>query len=239
MVASGGLDNICTIYTLQDEGSQLRAQKSGHSGYLSCCRFLSESDIITSSGDATCMHWDIERSAPLSTFTDHKADVMCVALAGEVAPSLFVSSSCDATAKVWDLRLGKYVMDFTGHESDINSVAMLGNGQTVVTGSDDSSCRIFDMRCAGEIAVLGNDRVVNGITSVAFSKSGRLVFAGYDDYNCLAWDTLSVEKDPAMVLKPHNGKATAHDHRVSCLGVNQTGLALCTGSWDTLLRIWA
>ncbi|CAN0483447.1 unnamed protein product, partial [Hapterophycus canaliculatus] len=28
-------------------------------------------------------------------------------------------------------------------------------------------------------------------------------------------------------------------NRVSCLGVNPKGEALCTGSWDTLLKIWA
>jgi WD40 repeat protein len=30
-----------------------------------------------------------------------------------------------------------------------------------------------------------------------------------------------------------------HDNRVSCLGVSEDGKALCTGSWDTLLKIWA
>ena len=32
---------------------------------------------------------------------------------------------------------------------------------------------------------------------------------------------------------------TGHENRVSCLGVSPTGDALCTGSWDTLLKIWA
>jgi len=30
-----------------------------------------------------------------------------------------------------------------------------------------------------------------------------------------------------------------HDKRVSCLGVTKNGKALCTGSWDNLLKIWA
>lgn len=30
-----------------------------------------------------------------------------------------------------------------------------------------------------------------------------------------------------------------HDNRVSCLGVTEDGKALATGSWDTLLKIWA
>lgn len=57
------------------------------------------------------------------------------------------------------------------------------------SGSDDSSCRLFDIRC-GQIGEYGNDRILCGITSVATSSSGRLLFAGYDDYACYGWDTL-------------------------------------------------
>lgn len=65
-------------------------------------------------------------------------------------------------------------------------------------------------------------------SSVAFSVSGRLLFAGYDDFNCNVWDTLKGERV---------GVLAAHDNRVSCLGVSSDGNALCTGSWDSLLRV--
>lgn len=91
---------------------------------------------------------------------------------------------------------------------------------------------MFDLRSYGPVNVFGNDKTVAGITSVAFSASGRLLFAGYDDYNCLAWDTLSEGKAPAYPL-------AGHESRVSCLGVNPKGEALCTGSWDSLLKVWA
>ncbi|KAI6180767.1 hypothetical protein M3Y98_00756500 [Aphelenchoides besseyi] len=29
-----------------------------------------------------------------------------------------------------------------------------------------------------------------------------------------------------------------HDNRVSCLGVTEDGMAVCTGSWDSFLKIW-
>ena len=56
------------------------------------------------------------------------------------------------------------------------------------------------------------------------------MFAGYDNNNCFAWDTLKAER--AGVLQNHQG-------RVSCLGVSADGTALCTGSWDTTIQIWA
>jgi guanine nucleotide-binding protein G(I)/G(S)/G(T) subunit beta-1 len=58
LVACGGLDNLCTIYSLrenkdkEDKSEQIKAYKElqAHSGYLSCCKFLSDKHILTSSG---------------------------------------------------------------------------------------------------------------------------------------------------------------------------------------------
>lgn len=69
-----------------------------------------------------------------------------------------------------------------------------------------------------------------GITSVGFSVSGRILFAGYDDFNCNVWDTLKGERV---------GVLAGHENRVSCLGVSQDGMALCTGSWDSMLKVRA
>src|ERR1700761_4348219 len=52
-VACGGLDNICSIYNLSAREGPTRVARelSGHSGYLSCCRFLNDRRILTSSGE--------------------------------------------------------------------------------------------------------------------------------------------------------------------------------------------
>ena len=54
-VACGGLDNICSIYSLKTRVGNVRVTKelSGHTGYLSSCRFLDDTHILTSSGDMT------------------------------------------------------------------------------------------------------------------------------------------------------------------------------------------
>lgn len=41
------------------------------------------------------------------------------------------------------------------------------------------------------------------------------------------WDVTRGEKVGALV---------GHDNRVSCLGVSNDGMSLCTGSWDSLVR---
>jgi guanine nucleotide-binding protein G(I)/G(S)/G(T) subunit beta-1 len=233
LVACGGLDNLCSIYQLnQAQIVRSHRELAAHDGYLSCCRFVSENQILTSSGDSTCILWDVELGQSKTQFTDHDGDVMSLSVLPGVDPNIFVSGSCDSLAKVWDIRTGKCTMTFRGHESDINSVIMFPDAKSFGTGSDDSSCRFFDMRSAGQIAEFRNDLVLCGITSVAFSRSGRILFAGYDDYNCLGWDTLGATDKSAYQLQ-------GHENRVSCLGVAPSGEALCTGSWDTFLKIWA
>ncbi|KAI9284955.1 G-protein beta subunit Bpp1 [Umbelopsis sp. AD052] len=229
-VACGGLDNICSIYNLRTRDGPNRAARelSAHTGYLSCCRFINDRQILTSSGDMTCMLWDIDAGVKIEEFTDHTGDVMSLSLSSN--PNIFVSGACDATAKVWDIRAKRCVQTFAGHESDINSVQFFPNGNAIGTGSDDASCRLFDLRADRELNQYTHDSIVCGITSVAFSVSGRLLFAGYDDFNCNVWDTLKGERV---------GVLTAHENRVSCLGVSSDGMALCTGSWDSFLKIWA
>ena len=102
------------------------------------------------------------------------------------------------------------------------------NGDAFATGSDDASCKLFDLRADRELNTYTFLDISCGITSVAFSLSGRLLFAGYDDYNCNVWDTLKGERV---------GVLAGHDNRVSCLGVSGDGVALCTGSWDSLLKV--
>ncbi|KAG6851371.1 hypothetical protein H0H93_005769 [Arthromyces matolae] len=228
-VACGGLDNICSIYNLNNkDGTSARGARelSAHSGYLSCCRFLTDRQIVTSSGDMTCMLWDIEAGVRVVEFNDHTGDVMSLSLGPN--QNVFVSGACDATAKLWDIRTGRATQTFAGHESDINAVQFFPNGDAFATGSDDASCRLFDIRADRELNSYTHDNILCGITSVAFSISGRILFGGYDDWTCNVWDTLKGERV---------GVLTGHENRVSCLGVSADGMALCTGSWDSTLRL--
>jgi len=114
------------------------------------------------------------------------------------------------------------------HHSSSCPPRFFPNGDAFATGSDDASCRLFDIRADRELNAFTHDNILCGITSVAFSISGRILFGGYDDWTCNVWDTLKGERV---------GVLTGHENRVSCLGVSSDGMALCTGSWDSTLRV--
>ena len=133
------------------------------------------------------------------------------------------------------MREGHCKQTFTGHDSDINAVTVspvqpspaqcshqhyyflfqfFPNGFAFATGSDDATCRLFDIRADQELSLYSHDNIICGITSVAFSRSGRLLLAGYDDFNCNVWDAMKAERA---------GVLAGHDNRVSCLGVTEDG----------------
>ncbi|KAE9448571.1 hypothetical protein C3L33_19517, partial [Rhododendron williamsianum] len=153
----------------------------GHKGYVSCCQYVPDEDthLITSSGDQTCVLWDITTGLRTSVFggefqSGHTADVLSVSVNGSNS-KLFVSGSCDATARLWDTRVASRAM---------------------------------------------------------MELAGRLLFAGYSNGDCYVWDTLL-----AKVVLNLGSLQNSHEGRISCLGLSADGSALCTGSWDTNLKV--
>lgn len=88
-------------------------QLTDHEGYISCARFRDDNELLTCSGDASIMVWDVEANVCKQRYRDHVADVMTVAWAphygtdtskGAAASDVFVSGSIDGMAKLWDTR---------------------------------------------------------------------------------------------------------------------------------------
>ncbi|KAH7858633.1 hypothetical protein Vadar_026067 [Vaccinium darrowii] len=87
-VTCGGLDSVCSIFDLNsptDKDGNITVSRtlSGHKGYVSCCQYVpdEETRLITSSGDQTCVLWDITTGQRTSVFggefqCGHTADVL-------------------------------------------------------------------------------------------------------------------------------------------------------------------
>ena len=230
-LASGGLDNMCTVHNLKstdkDGNPRTSKQLNDHSGYLSRCRFLDDRRIITASGDTTSAVWDLETGMKTVIFKGHFGDIICFDFSEE--ENILVTSSGDKTVKVWDFRTGECHQTFYGHLSDVNGVTLFPSCNAVASASDDTSCRLFDIRSDQEVMMYFHESSAFPCSSVGISKSGRLLFAGYDDFNCNIWDVLKGERAGALA---------GHDSRVSCLEITPDGMGIGTGSWDACLRVW-
>jgi len=233
-VASGGLDNICSVWNARNNNpTKVSRELQGHEGFLSCCRFVDNRQIVTSSGDHTCALWDAEQGSQTTLFRQHTGDVMFVALNN--SRNAFVSCGCDHTIVAWDLKSGKATHIVDSHDKDVNVVHFFPNDTTFASGSDDGTARIFDLRTWGEIARFAPDakdpNMAPTPTSLAFSLTGRLLFTSYSDTSLTIWDTLRGERKGDLPNK-------AHDKRITSIGVSGDGCALCTASWDGFMKIW-
>lgn len=64
------------------------------------------------------------------------------------------------------------------------------------------------------------------ILSARYDELTTDVFEAGLTYSCQVWDVTRGEKVGSLV---------GHENRVSCLGVSNDGISLCTGSWDSLV----
>lgn len=239
-IAGGGLDNKITAYPLYTDDDSLTLKKrpiGTHTSYTSCSQFLAnDQQILTGSGDSTCALWNVECGTLIQSFHGHSADVLSLDVSpSETGGNTFVSVGCDKRALIWDTRVGhcgqnQYIQSFRAHIADINSVKFYPSGDSIVTGSDDTTCRLYDLRADREVAVYQKDSILFGINSVDLSISGRILFAGGNDYTIHVWDTLKCARICILY---------GHDNRVTCVRVSADGTALASSSWDHTVRVWA
>jgi WD40 repeat protein len=83
LVASGGLDNICSVYNVtkfltgtQNHNQPLTAQElTGHDGFISDIVFKDDIHVLTASGDHSSALWDIPTGKLITQFKGHKREV--------------------------------------------------------------------------------------------------------------------------------------------------------------------
>ncbi|CAH0703528.1 unnamed protein product [Spodoptera exigua] len=229
-VACGGMDNMCTVYDVNNRDStgaaKMVRELAGYEGFLSSCRFLDDTHILTGSGDMKICVWDLEVGKREMEFDAHAGDVVTISLAPDM--KTYVTGSVDKTCKLWDIRDEKAKQTFFGHEADVNSVCYHNSGHAFATASEDKTARLFDIRSdqqLGHYTPPGS----GGFTSCGLSLSGRYLLAGSDDNDVHSWDTLKVT---------HTGTLRGHENRVTSISMSPNGVALASCSWDNSVRVW-
>lgn len=269
LIASGGLDNACTIYrlhsnqniTTEENGYSMFSTNhhsvlsvfKGHTAYISDCRFLSSTKLITSSGDMSCALWDINTGGKVSSFNDHLGDVLTMDVMDTDDPNLFISGSSDGYVNLWDVRQSLPAQNIFITNNDVSSIKVFNGGKSFVSGSDDGIVRLIDLRSDCELNyynLVNDDNFQNknvmphsrnsimstssydtpAVMSVDISRSYRLIYACYSDYGCVIWD--SVKNEVIGTLGSHNTK-------VNQVSVSSDGLSVATAKWDSSMSIWS
>ncbi|CAE6497319.1 unnamed protein product [Rhizoctonia solani] len=116
-----------------------------------------------------------------------------------------------------------------GHKRRVLSVAFSPDGNSVASGSDDYTIRIWDVQTPSQVIrpLRGHSR---GILSVSYSPRFTLLASGSVDRTICVWSTSTGQ----LVSKPLVG----HRRSVTTVAFSPTTNVIVSGSNDTTIRLW-
>lgn len=199
---------------------------TGHVDQVFCVRFNEKGDMLASgSHDKKIFLWrtygECENYTVLS---GHKNAVLQLQWSQE--GEHLISCSPDMTVRSWDALTGELMSTMKDHSGIVNCCAMRRHGTPVaVSGSDDCSAKLWDMRTKRSSKSLQCDRYQ--ITSIDISDD--MVYTGGIDNVVKVWD---LRKDAVVMA------LEGHADTITGMEISPTGTHLLTNSMDNTMRSW-
>ncbi|CAN1255766.1 DENN domain and WD repeat-containing protein SCD1 [Linum perenne] len=179
-VVSGSDDQTVIVWDKQT--SQLLEELKGHEAQVSCVRMLSGERVLTAAHDGTVKMWDVRTDTCVATVGRCSSAVLCMEY--DDSTGILAAAGRDAVANVWDIRAGKQMHKLTGHTKWIRSARMVGD--TLVTGSDDWTARVWSVSRGTCDAVLACH--AGPILCVEYSAADRGIITGSTDGLLRFWE---------------------------------------------------
>lgn len=271
LVACAGLDKILYVYDLTNNyGLQLHkdgnknqcllSSLSKHEAYISCIKPLPDYKILTSSGDASCILWDIVKSEDIVQFrSDSSSDFTTMETFDTLNRNIFMTGSVDGYIRMYDLRQKEHIHKFINHDKnkkiDVNMVKAFKNNTSFVAGSEDGNIRFYDFRSYQQLNYyeVNNDILdstslsnINGVSCIDFSKSGSFLFNTFEYKEPNSSLNKNVNSRGSLV----NNCIVRHtvtgqkiddlrsDSPVTWLNVANNGKFIVTSHINKTLRVW-
>lgn len=99
--------------------------------------------------------------------------------------------------KIWNLSDGQLIRTISGHKMSVSCIDISPDGSKIVSGSQDSSCKIWDLK-TGSLLSTFTDKEGGAVTSIAWSSNGSKIATGSINSDLLMWDipeTLKLNND--------------------------------------------
>jgi WD40 repeat protein len=114
-----------------------------------------------------------------------------------------------------------------GHFKNIRAVAFSADGKYVLSGSADSSIKLWEISTGREIRTFIGHR--NEVNSVAFSPDGKHILSGGSDRTLRIWDMTTGKEIQNLI---------GHTDTVNSVAFSPDGKYVLSGSADLSLRLW-
>ncbi len=116
-----------------------------------------------------------------------------------------------------------------GHSNFVSSVAISPNGITLVSGSYDTTLKVWNLATGMEINTL--DGNAGSVHSVAIDPDGVTLASGNGNNTILLWNLLTGQQ----MTTPLKG----HSSSVESVAISRDGKMLASGSFDGTIKLWS
>lgn len=159
---------------------------SGHSDAVLCASFSPDGQrVVSASRDRTGRVWDYNTGQQLLTLDEGHAFLVSAA---EFFPDgrKMVTSAIDNTARLWDVPSGVEIARFEGTGRNA-AIALSSDGNTLATGSEDLSIKLWDVQKPNAPQLELPDHV-SQVSALSISPDNATVFAGDERGRCYLWN---------------------------------------------------
>ncbi|KAM3330779.1 hypothetical protein ACQJBY_027111 [Aegilops geniculata] len=179
-IVSGGDDQSVIVWDKQ--AFKLLEELKGHDAPVTSVRMLSGERVLTASHDGTVKMWDVRTDTCVATVGRCQSAVLCMEY--DDSTGILAAAGRDVLAHVWDIRSSKQMFKLQGHTKWIRSMRM--TGETIITGSDDWTARVWSLTRGTCDAVLACH--AGPILCVEYSPSDKGIITGSSDGLIRFWE---------------------------------------------------
>jgi WD40 repeat protein/tRNA A-37 threonylcarbamoyl transferase component Bud32 len=238
-LVSGSYDKTIKIWNLKT--GVLKTTLTGHISLVYSVAISSDGQtLVSGSNDKTIKIRNLETGKLKTTLTGHSNWVNSVTISPD--GQTLVSGSNDKTIKIWNLQNDYNINNFTffplfledklkttltGHTDRVNSVAISPDGQTLVSGSNDKTIKIWNLKTGALKTTLAGHS--NWVNSVAISPNGQILVSGSCD------DTIKIWNLKTGALKT---TLAGHSQSVNSVAISPDGETIVSGSRDNTIKVW-
>lgn len=227
LLASGSSDHVVKLW---DSVYKVRTFE-GHRGNINCLLFDNQSKYLFSgSDDKTVIAWEISTGKPFRSINNMQA-VNSMAMASNDPRFLYVAGA-EPKIKVYNLSNLQVTRTFDGHADVVNAIDISRNNLYLLSGSNDKTARIWDMKTGKELRKLAVD--CWKVTAVAFTEDSKFAVTGCNDGSIKVWEV----ETGKLVSKIESSGNVVRDI-VFLKHMKSIAVAsMLRGSTDYGLRIW-
>lgn len=209
--------------------------------------------IATGLFNGTIMIWEASTGKIKTTLKFHSTSITALAYSPDsetlasAAGYRMIRQGCNENViKLLNINFEKVIHNLGGHEKLINALDYSPDGKTIISGSFDSTVRVWnaqtgvELKALKEVAVKKSNIYKQGILepsssfegeihSLVYSPNGLVIATGSSDYDIRLWDSQTYAA--LNTLSGHKGLVTA-------LAYSPDGRTIVSASNDKTIIIW-